>query len=399
MNAVPDEIDVAVVGAGPAGSSAARILASHGAKVVLLDKATFPRYKTCGGGLLQRASRLMPHDLSSVVERDCRRAALSFVNHGLRFETRRDDPVIRMTMREKLDSLLVREAQRAGARLLDGCVLREVVHSSGRIFLRTALQNFRARFVIAADGANSFVARQGGWSPLTQRIPAVEYEIVPAERDFERFSEIARFDFEVVPKGYAWVFPKREHLSIGALTMERGNTDLDGVVQRYMKFLGLSQVSGVERHAYVIPVRPRQGRLARDGIFLTGDAAGLVDPVTAEGLTHAILSGQIAAKSIIDSQFDPETAATLYQTRVDRQIVRELKIARRLAWVLYEHPLIAQWFFRRHGQQLAEIVTDIVMGDQSYSGALDKALRFMFFFGRSRTRRGWRSLARANDTP
>jgi geranylgeranyl reductase family protein len=369
-------VDVVVIGAGPAGSAAARILAAQGLRTVILEKALLPRYKTCGGGLLRRAFRLLPESASIPVDLECHHAEVSFITKSLHFRTHRKQPVIYMTMRSQLDLALARDAAKVGAELIEGCVVRGVKSRGSELLVQAGHTVYRSRFVIAADGVNSLVARQGNWKSFDRLIPAIEYEIAVSKTKFALLSQTARFDFGLVPRGYTWVFPKRDHLSVGALTLQRGGVDLHETVCRYLRFLGIEEVESMERHGYVIPLRPRRLPLARDGIFLTGDAAGLVDPVTAEGLTHAILSGQMAARSILESNLDPALASQNYQTEISKTLLQELKIATWLARVVYEHPRFCHWIFRRHGQALAELMTDIVTGQQSYSGAVQKLWKF-----------------------
>src|SRR4051812_26581186 len=116
-----EEFDVAVVGAGPAGASAAHVLASHGISVAIVDKAKLPRYKTCGGGLLYRAVRALPVDIGPVSEREFRSIEMN-LSPRLRFEVRRAFPIVTMTMRDAFDHLLVEAAAAKGAEVLQSRV-------------------------------------------------------------------------------------------------------------------------------------------------------------------------------------------------------------------------------------------------------------------------------------
>ena len=385
-------IDVAVIGAGPAGCSAALLLARGGARVVLIEKASLPRYKTCGGGLLSRARRLLPASVSKTVERECYAAELNFIQKGLHFVTRRSDPIIAMTMRAELDYLLATEAQMMGARLVEGCSVTGITELAHGVELQTATGPVHAKFVVAADGANSLVARLSGWNEARNLIPALEYEVFVNDEDFERLRERARFDFGVAPEGYAWVFPKRAHLSIGVLSMRRGRVNLAGVLNNYLRHLGIKETKKIERHGYVIPTAPRKGQLARGRVLLAGDAAGLVDPVTAEGITFAVQSGQLAAQALIDCVFDPVSVGLRYQSLMAKCILHELKAGRVLAWLLYKQPRLAAWFFGKHGEALSEFVTDVVMGHKTYRDALRQPgsyLRFLKVWKTSMTHREW----------
>src|SRR5205823_68793 len=110
-----------------------------------------------------------------------------------------------------------------------------------------------------------------------------------------RHAGIARFDFGAIRAGYAWVFPKRAHLTVGVLSCARRVPDLKAALARYAASLGLVPAAPPEVHGSLIPVRPRPGGFARGRVLLAGDAAGFVDPVLCEGITHAVASGRAAA--------------------------------------------------------------------------------------------------------
>jgi flavin-dependent dehydrogenase len=168
----------------------------------------------------------------------------------------------------------------------------------------------------------------------------------------------ARFDFDAIDGGYAWVFPKRRHLSIGVLSFPPQN--LNDACENYIRRLGIKPIS-IERHGYVIPLSPRRGPFVRNNIFLTGDAAGFADPVTAEGITFAIRSGQYAARAIIEQN------PPLYDEMVAQLILPELRIARRLAKLLYSYLRTRDMLFSVCGNRLVEAMTRIVTGEASYS--------------------------------
>ena len=365
--------DVVVVGAGPAGCSAATALARGGLEVVLLEKARLPRTKTCGGGLLHRAWRLLPAGVASVVEREFHSVELNVAGPGLRFVTTRAAPMVCMVMRSELDHFLARAAQAAGARVVEACSVQQVSEEEEFVEIRAENLVLRARFVIAADGASSPVAQLAGWPALRQSAPALECEVYLDERTFRRWPDSARFDFGIPAHGYGWVFPKRNHLSIGVVNMRRGGVNLNGAVDEYMRFLGLTEVQRLERHGWSIPVAPRRGPLARGRILLAGDAAGLVDPVTAEGISNAIQSGRLAAQAVLDGGEDAGQVAQGYQALLEEQILGELRAGRRLAYLLYQCPRLRNWIFRRGGPALAEFMADLVMGQGSYRAALRRA--------------------------
>ena len=360
------DYDVAVVGAGPGGSAAALALSRGGLRVAILEKAVPPRSKTCGGGLLGRTLKMLPLDLRAVVERECFSAELHHHGPALSFTTQRERPVVSMVMRDRFDHLLTAAAQEAGATLLAGAPVVSVAVRAEGVELKTKAGAIRARFVIAADGVGSVVARQCGLPELRRVIPALECEVTVEAACFEKFRHAARFDFGLTPHGYAWVFPKRGHLSIGVLTTRRGSCNLNDEYARYLAHLGLTRPVQEERHGFMIPTRPRDRLFDAPRVLPIGDAAGLADPLMAEGISGAIRSGQLAARAILENRFDDRATRRAYRAHLGSALLPELCIARVLARVIYDFPRVRTWLLARHGQRLSELLTRVVMGETSY---------------------------------
>jgi len=378
------ELDVAIVGAGPAGAAAALALGGKGLRVGIIEKGMPPRYKTCGGGVLSRASALLPLDIREAVERECHAAELVHHAPALRFVCRRERPIISMVMRDRFDHLLTEAAVRAGAQFFANTTVADVVAGETHVVLATSAGEFRARMVIAADGAASVVARKTRRAELRGVVPALECEVTLSPAQMAPLMETARFDFGVVPFGYAWVFPKRDHLSIGVLTTRRGAANLPEYYRRYLDVLGIGTPLREERHGYIIPCLPRDGMFGARRILFVGDAAGLADPVTAEGITAGILSGQLAARAIVAGAFEERAVKRIYEQTLTEKLLRDLRIARGLARVLYEWPRVRAAFFKRRGQSASELITRIVTGENSYRGALLRRGNFLRLLRRAR---------------
>jgi flavin-dependent dehydrogenase len=168
---------------------------------------------------------------------------------------------------------------------------------------------------------------------------------------------------------------------VGILSTNRIHTGLQARLAEYLQAVGITQVERTEKHGYLIPLAPRPGALARGRVLLAGDAAGLVDPVMAEGISHAILSGQLAAAALIENRLEPAKVAASYQALLEEKILRELRAGRLLARILYHHPRVRHCAFRLGGRKLCEFVTGVVMGGGSYHEALRKTASYLKFLG------------------
>jgi len=380
--------DAVVVGAGPAGATCALDLARGGLRVALIDRATPPRYKTCGGGIVARAVGALDVDVSGAIERSLRRLELRLDAKSRAFGIERASAPVVMAMRAPFDALLGDAAREAGAEVLAPCAFRGLRRVGSRFEVQTERGALEAAFVVGADGAGSRVARAAGWTGTLHTVPALESEIRVDEKTFARFSGAARFDFGVVPDGYGWVFPKKRHLSVGCLSTRlagdkrrSGAAGLPRYLERYLGTLGLAEPVGREDHGFVIPARPRSGRLARRGVFLVGDAAGLADPLTCEGISNAIQSGRLAARAMIESRGDGERSARRYDDLLSTTLLPELRWARRLATPLYRYPGLRGFVFRRMGPQLCEAITDVFMGQRTYRDLLLRPVTYWRFMG------------------
>ena len=368
--------DVAVIGSGPSGASAAFHSARFGLKTIIIEKETLPRYKTCGGGFVFRGRKHMSFDISEVVESEFKNVDIVFADKNLKFKTERKDPIITMIMRDSFDHLIVKKAQEYGVELLQGETLTQL--KSGEIAeLKTTNEVIKARFVIAADGALSPTAKMAGWTEETRMMcPALEYEIEVTDEEFEKHKHSARFDIDAAPLGYGWSFPKKKHLSVGVgnFMKTKKNPKLREYYYKYLEFLDIKNIISSESHGFIIPISPRRDAFVKQNVFLIGDAAGFADPVTAEGISNAIYSGKLCAKAIAESELDLKSAEQLYLEKLEAKMLPELRTGVKLSMLFYENKTLRNLMLKKFGQNLADAMTDVFMGDRTYPHDYKKSI-------------------------
>jgi geranylgeranyl reductase family protein len=348
--------DLIVVGGGPAGAMAAATAAQAGQKVLLLEKERLPRYKTCGGGMPMVAGDLIPELApEAVVE-----ARTRYMRHTWQFDRPHLFPIdpepagrettIWMVQRSRFDHALVERAARLGAEVRDGLALRSLDSGRDGVTLRAASGRTDTAFtatadhLIGADGATGMTARLADLRRGRRLAIAVEvehpHEWGAGHPDLR--PDVLHLEYGCVPHGYAWAFPKGEHLSIGAgvlhgaatavQTQGKAGAMLKEVVFRYLDHLQVPyRREAVRFHAHPIPIWSGKERLhTRDGrILLAGDAAGLVNPLFGDGILHALRSGTLAAQCLIDG------AASDYTRRVHAAFSPTFTAADRLSSLLY----------------------------------------------------------------
>lgn len=366
--------DVAIIGSGPSGASTAFHLAKAGISAVIIEKEKLPRYKTCGGGFVYRGRKNLPFEIDEVIEKEFYTVDV-YMGKKMHFTTHRDKPTITMIMRDAFDHLIVKKAKEFGVDILEENKLKSLVFQEDYIVLNTSKSEVKARFVIAADGALSPTAKMAGWKEDTRKlIPALEYEVEVSEEDFERLSNEVRFDIDAIPYGYAWNFPKKKHLSIGVASTKRTKINLKEYYKKYLDTIGLKDIISESQHGFQIPIAPRTDGFVKNNVFLIGDAAGFADPITAEGISNAILSGKIAAEALIESELDPTKSKDLYQQKLEQDILPELKTGIWLGKFFYNQKRVRNLLLKKYGQHFSEAMADVFMGDRTYPHDIKKKI-------------------------
>jgi len=369
--------DIAIVGAGPAGARAAYVLARAGARVTLFDPS-HPREKPCGGGVTGRALALVADAVDAAAFEATRIRAARFYRSTARHESQSairqspirnetvflDDAALVVASRAAFDAALLDAAVRAGASFERARVIDVAVDASG-VRLETTSGVRRATFAIGADGANSLVRRRvAGAFRREQLSIATGFFAHGATSD-----EIV-VEFTADPPGYIWSFPRPDHLAIGMCVQADAGITAAMLRTRVAQWIAerrLAEGARLEAYSWPIPSLAARDldalRSASDRWALVGDAAGLVDPITREGIYFALASGQWIAEALAGAD-----APRRYSERVRDEAARELARAARLKAGFFRPAFIAL-LLRALDQSAAirAVTADLVAGRQPYA--------------------------------
>jgi geranylgeranyl reductase family protein len=353
-----DDADVIVVGAGPAGATAALRLARAGMRVIIVERYGLPRQKPCGGGISTRVltrfawlpdslRRIPTNPVTSLyLEGPC----------GDVFRTRARVPVVILIRRIEFDHLLASLAIEAGATLLAPAAIAQARQDAEGVTLRTRDgRELRAPMVIAADGVNSVVARRlgmnPGWPAASLALDMMEETPVTALRTAEPDTLSVFYGYGGA-HGYAYIFPKPAHVNVGigyVLPYFRERVDVSpyDLQQQFvaeLKQRGLMEGESQRSHftPFLIPIGGPLANTAEGRVLLAGDAGGFVNGFSAEGIYYAMVTGDLAAQAILASRrhgaISPMRATRAYVRAWRREIGAELRDSVLIQRYLFPHP-------------------------------------------------------------
>lgn len=333
----PVSWDVAVVGAGPAGAVAALVAARAGARTVLLEREHIPRYKRCGGGLIgpaQAAVAAAGVDLAPLMLDHVGR--VTFTSRGGSEFTRMAEPFLPMVLRAELDRALVDRAVEAGVELRTGVTVTGYEQSAGGVVLQTRGEPVTAGAVIGADGSGSRAAAYVGVR-CEQVDLGLEAEL-PTPPGTDWLGRVL-LDWGPVPGSYGWVFPKGDTLTVGVIGERAQGERLRDYYRAFVSSLGLDLAAAVHDGGHLTRVRTPDSPLVRGRVLVAGDAAGLIEPWTREGISYALRSGALAGAAVV-GEVDGYPAA------VARVLGPEMAAGRRVLGAFRRHPRVVHEVMR-----------------------------------------------------
>lgn len=370
-------IDTIVVGTGPAGATAARLLAQKGYRVLLLEKEKLPRHKTCAGGIGHRVWRRIPEVKPLLEEKGVPISrALMVAPDGFSFEADAGEVVVYDILRSTFDKALADLAVEAGAELRERAEVVGVEETGDRVRVVTrGGEAYEARSLVGADGVNSVVSRSLGlmpknWFSDNAFCPVALY---PREDGWDRHE----FYFGLSGAGYGWVFPHSDHLNIGIGALRRSYREKP--VDTLARFTGahpllaprLKGAAPIRVIGHYIPYNGMLPRLHTGRALLVGDAGGFVNTLTGEGIHMAVKTAELAVKVLsraLDSGFAEGLGAYQALAEKDPEVGEELRIGRLLRDALFKDLGFLSTLIREAAgsEEMARFLLDLIYVRKQY---------------------------------
>jgi geranylgeranyl reductase family protein len=332
---------VAVVGGGPAGLAAASASAAAGARTIVLERAEHPRYKTCGGGLLGVSRAAVAGRLTLPV-RDEVRSATFTLRGGSEFSRSNAEPLLAMVVRDEFDAALLGRAEEDGVVVRQRAQVRAIDqadrHATARLADGTSVS---AMVIIGADGSSGVTARHVG-AEFAQVDLGLELEIGVPEPVRRRWAGRLLLDWGEIPGSYGWVFPKGERLTVGVIAARGQGDATKAYLREFVGRLGLAGYEPVRDSGHLTRCRTDQSPLRRGQVIVAGDAAGLLEPWTREGISFALRSGALAGEHAAKAATGGDPTATAsaldgYVAAVNATLVPDMRAGRVLLSAFTRH--------------------------------------------------------------
>ncbi|WKX73623.1 geranylgeranyl reductase family protein [Streptomyces sp. XD-27] len=340
--------DVVVVGGGPAGASAAYAAACAGRRVLLLEKAELPRYKTCGGGIIGPSRDALPPGFELPL-RD-RVHAVTFSLNGKLTRTRRSkQPLFGLINRPEFDAGLVAAARDAGAEIRTGAAVSRVEQHGPSVPDRRTVavvladgETVLARAVVGADGSASRIGAHVGVK-LAQVDLGLEAEIPVPPTVAEDWAGRVLLDWGPMPGSYGWVFPKGDTLTVGVISARGEGAGTKRYLEDFIARLGLAGFEPSISSGHLTRCRSDDSPLSRGRVLVCGDAAGLLEPWTREGISFALRSGRLAGEWAVriaeaNDAVDARRQALNYAFAIKAGLGVEMGVGRRLHTAFSRRP-------------------------------------------------------------
>jgi geranylgeranyl reductase family protein len=369
--------DVVIVGAGPSGSLLGYLLAQSKYKVAIIDKEEFPRNKVCGGGISNKTVNLLSkyfNDISSIFQFEIQGAYLTYKNEAKGAIVidlgKRGGATI---LRSEFDYFLLTKARLEGAEFYPKCVFKSLNKRGGYYDVITSLDSIQTKYLVGADGVYSQVRNKLFGKDIITYKPSVEALVYVDESEIEKYKKRTLLDFGGMPRGYGWIFPKKDHLNVGIYSIYGSKGNINQDLAKFMKYYTTIQRSKrIEYRGFSIPIRNEKNMYEKDNVWLVGDAAGCAESMYGEGIYYALKSAEVAAKAFIDADKRPES--NLYTKYLESDLLNDMRYSEKIAKLFYS----MQWFGFHQMVRNVEInyyYSELIAGNVNYQQCYEETKR------------------------
>ncbi|MDD3519849.1 MAG: geranylgeranyl reductase family protein [Actinomycetota bacterium] len=382
--------DVVISGSGPSGSILGYLLSSNGYSVLIIDKEEFPRYKVCAGGIQVKAAELIPFNIDSQIHNEIRKIHFQRrTKDGFLGEY--DEPLMYTLDRESFDSYLVEKAIGAGCTIRTGEKVKDISVDNNEVTVFTDKGKYYGKIFTGSDGASGFTIKKFNDYRKIRKIIGYELEIPVSgyfnKRDIngqgkkEQGENIALFerncivlDFGGVKYGYLWLFPKNKKISAGMGGLSAKSKEIKKYLSMYIKNTELLSINPKEKfqsYAHFIPLRDKKNFISSRRVLATGDAAGLGDGFTGEGLHNAILSSHLAFSSICKALKNSSFEFVDYNEKIRNEIMQNIEYSLIISKIFFS----SQYFYYKlikRNENIFRSCCKILRGEKTYLDVVNK---------------------------
>jgi len=383
--------DTIIVGAGPAGSTAAYLLAKSGIKSLLIDKSNFPRYKLCGGLLSNKTINLLEIIYGETEKSLTKKGIIKYTPHYYKFFYKTKLIIDKETKdnlffinREDYDYFLLNKVREAGSEILLGETVEDIDPNSHAIITSKG-KKIHGKLIIGADGANSIIRRKAFSSETDPSIKGIKNLAIALQIDLplnqirkgtviDSLTNSTSLFFDFIRYGYSWVFPNKTFLKIGIGGLQSKNkSSIFSLFSKFLSFLGVDSFFINDAKGAPVPLGNYLSKPIKDSVILIGDAAGCVDPLTGEGIYYAHKSAELAARAICNSFRDNASLEYLYLNELHKYIFSEIDWALKLRDLIFEKTKIIPINYTiKYLKKYDYILLDLVSGKISYSDVFNR---------------------------
>jgi len=367
-------LDVAIIGGGASGTTAAFHLANKGKNVYILEKNNSTTYRNCGGGISSAVQNLFPFKLIPIVDEVITNVEFSWCNTDKVVAELSGSSPFWIVKRENLDLFLLDQALNSGCNILTSFDVVNIKRSSS-IWKITALdgRQIEAKAIVIADGSQSPWPKFLNLGPKKQKFASTFSGRINRKGNLR--DETARFEFGLVKNGFAWAFPLKNEVNIGIGTFLSNNhsSPFEEIIKSFLPDLGFdpSEVIGQESK---LRIWNGHSNLNGEGILLVGDAASLSDPFLAEGLRPALMSGFEAAKYLVYWLDGKINSLDGYTNVMKTNWGNSMVWGKRISQVFYRFPKVGYQLGVKR-KTAPQRISQILSGEMSYEDIAKRVIK------------------------